>query len=98
VGLAAATAAVAGALVTTSPAQAAALPCYVAGSGNSASAGCFSGSSITWRLVVDCYDRSSLRWPFIVNTVTSRYVTGDGSVSVSCAPSLSAQGRLEVRG
>jgi hypothetical protein len=96
-GLAAGAAARAGSLVAASPAQAAQLPCWLAGSGSTASAGCYSGSSITWRLAADCLDRSNIKWPVVVTTLYSDYVTGDGTQALTCPNSLSAQGRIEVR-
>jgi hypothetical protein len=96
-GLAAAAVALAGSLVVASPAQAAALPCWVAGSGSDASAGCYSGSSITWRLAVDCWDTTNIKWPTLKESKFSPYVTGDGEQHLSCARGLRANGRLEVR-
>ena len=97
VGLAAGAAARAGSLVAAAPAQAAPLPCWLAGRGRTASAGGYSGSSITWRLAADCLDRSNIKWPVVVTTLYSDYVTGDGTRSLTCPNSLSAQGRIEVR-
>ncbi|MET7616040.1 hypothetical protein [Streptomyces sp. NPDC005408] len=93
----AACAAVAAGLLTATPASAARLPCNLAGSGNSASANCYSGSSYTWRLVVDCDDVSSPKWPVRVTTLYGAWHTGDASDSISCGGSLRATGRLEAR-
>ncbi len=93
----AACAAVATGLLTATPASAARLPCHLAGSGNSASATCYSGSSYTWRLVVDCDDVSNPKWPARVSTRYGAWHTGDGSDSLSCGGSLRATGRLEAR-
>jgi hypothetical protein len=96
-GLAACAAVTAG-LLTATPASAARLPCNLAGSGDTASANCYSGSSYTWRLVVDCDDVSNPKWPVRVKTVYGAWHTGDGSDSISCGGSLRATGRLEARG
>ncbi|MFK4596425.1 hypothetical protein RKD30_003092 [Streptomyces pristinaespiralis] len=95
-GLAAAAAMAAGLLAAT-PASAARLPCHLAGSGDTASATCYSGSSYTWRLVVDCDDVSNPRWPVRVNTLHGAWHTGDGSDTISCGGSLRATGHLEAR-
>jgi hypothetical protein len=93
-----ATAAVAtGILAMATPAQAASLPCHLSGSGNSASATCYSGSSYTWRLVVDCLDTTNVKWPKIVGTLYGDYRTGDGTDTLTCAPNLRADGRIEAR-
>ncbi|MFF0063582.1 hypothetical protein ACFYRC_18950 [Streptomyces sp. NPDC005279] len=94
--LAAGAAIVAG-LFTATPASAARLPCNLAGSGDSASANCYSGSSYTWRLVVDCDDVSNPKWPVRDRTVYGAWHTGDGSDAISCGGSLRAQGHLEAR-
>ncbi|HET6360011.1 hypothetical protein [Streptomyces sp.] len=94
----AACAAVAAGLLTATPASAARLPCNLAGSGSNAYANCYSGSSYTWRLVVDCDDVSNPKWPVRVTTLYGAWHTGDGSDSISCAGSLRATGRLEARG
>jgi hypothetical protein len=97
-GLAAAcAAAMAAGLLTATPASAARLPCHLAGSDDTASAHCYSGSSYTWRLVVDCDDVSNPKWPVRVKTVYGDWHTGDGSDSISCGGSLRALGRLESR-
>ncbi|MDJ0340921.1 hypothetical protein QMK19_09180 [Streptomyces sp. H10-C2] len=95
-GLAACAAATAGAL-TVAPAQAAQLPCFLSGSGNSATATCYSGASYTWRLTVDCLDTSNIRWPVTVATISGGYVRGDGTETLSCGGSLRANGRIEAR-
>ncbi|GGO94102.1 hypothetical protein [Wenjunlia tyrosinilytica] len=95
-GLAACAAATAGVL-TVPPAQAAQLPCFLSGSGSSASATCYSGASYTWRLVVDCVDTSNARWPKIVSTLRGDYITGDGTETLSCSGSLRADGRIETK-
>ncbi|MEU9011027.1 hypothetical protein AB0D12_14845 [Streptomyces sp. NPDC048479] len=89
-------AAVAAGLFTATPASAARLPCNLAGSGGTASANCYSGSSYTWRLVVDCDDVSNPKWPARVKTLYGAWRTGDGSDSISCGGSLRASGRLEA--
>jgi len=83
--------------VATPSAQAAQLPCFLAGSGSSASATCYSGSSYTWRLAADCLDTSNVKWPRIVDTKYSGYLKGDGYQSLNCAPGLRAVGRIEAR-
>ncbi|AVZ73643.1 hypothetical protein SLUN_17145 [Streptomyces lunaelactis] len=95
-GLAACAATAAG-LLTATPATAARLPCHLAGSGDTASAHCYSGSSYTWRLVVDCDDVSNPKWPVRVKTLYGAWHTGDGSDSISCGSPLRATGRLEAR-
>jgi len=93
----AACAAVAAGLLTATPASAARLPCHLAGSGDSSSAYCYSGSSYTWRLVVDCDDVSNPKWPVRVKTLHGAWHTGDGSESIACGGSLRAAGHLESR-
>lgn len=95
-GVAATAAALTGALAVATPAQATRLPCHLGGSGGSASAECYSGSSITWRLAADCLDVSNIKWPRHVNTLYSAYRTGDGRVTLTCASGLRASGRIEV--
>lgn len=95
-GLAAVAAAATGALAVATPAQAAQLPCFLSGSGNTASATCYSGSSHTWRLAADCVDTSNIRWPRIVTTLYSGYRTGDGTATLTCAAGLRADGRIEL--
>jgi hypothetical protein len=97
-GLTAAAAAMTGAFALAAPAQAAVLPCWVAGSGSNASAGCYSSPSITWRLVADCWDTSNIKWPTIKATKYSPYVYGNGEQHVSCPSGLRADGRLELKG
>ncbi|WNI14488.1 hypothetical protein [Actinacidiphila sp. ITFR-21] len=94
-GLAACAAATTGALAVA-PAQAAQLPCFLSGSGNSASATCYSGAPYTWRLVVDCQDTRTIKWPVTVTTLYGAYITGDGTETLSCG-SYRAQGRIEAR-
>jgi hypothetical protein len=97
-GMAAVAAAATGTFAVATPsAQAAQLPCFLAGSGSSASATCYSGSSYTWRLVADCLDTSNIKWPKIVNTKYGAYIKGDGTESLSCASGLRAVGRIEAR-
>ncbi len=97
-GVAAMAAAATGTFAVAAPsAQAAQLPCFLAGSGSSASATCYSGSSYTWRLVADCLDTSNVKWPRIVDTKYNGYVRGDGSQSLNCAAGLRAVGRIEAR-
>lgn len=93
----AAGATIAAGLLTASPASAASLPCNLTSNGNSASVTCYSGSSYTWRLVVDCTDVSSPRLPRLVDTVYGAWKTGDGTESVSCGGSLRANAHLEAR-
>ncbi|WP_328538926.1 hypothetical protein [Streptomyces sp. NBC_00344] len=95
--LAACSVTAAGILAAAPAAQAASLPCNLGGSGSSASATCYSGSSYTWRLVVDCNDVSNVRWPVTVTTLYGDWHTGDGTESLSCDGSLRAIGRLEAR-
>jgi len=83
--------------VATPSAQATRLPCHLAGSGSSASATCYSGSSYTWRLVADCLDTSNIKWPRIVDTKYSGYIKGDGTQSLNCDSGLRAVGRIETR-
>lgn len=96
-GMATVAAATTGMLAFAAPAQAAQLPCFLAGSGGSASATCYSGSSYTWRLVVDCVDTSNIKWPKIVYSVAGAYRTGDGTDSITCAAGLKANGRIEAK-
>jgi hypothetical protein len=87
----------AGLLTFAAPAQAASLPCLLGGSGNSASATCYSGAPYTWRLAVDCLDTTNIKWPKLVTTLYGDYITGDGTESLSCKPSLRAIGRIEAK-
>jgi hypothetical protein len=88
---------IAAGLLTASPASAASLPCNLGSSGNSASVTCYSGSSYTWRLVVDCADVSSPMLPRTVSTVYGDWHTGDGTEAISCGGSLRANAHLEAR-
>ena len=65
--------------------------------GNTASATCWSGSSYTWRLAVDCLDTTNIKWPKIVNTLYGDWITGDGTETLTCKPGLRASARLEAR-
>jgi hypothetical protein len=92
-----ATAAAAMTVTFAGPAQAASLPCGLGSNGNTASATCWSGSSYTWRLVVDCLDTSNIKWPKTVNTLYGAYIKGDGTETLSCAGNLKASARLEAK-
>jgi hypothetical protein len=94
-GLTAAAAAVL--LPLAAPAQAASLPCGLGSNANNASATCWSGSSYTWRLAVDCLDTSNIKWPKVVNTLYGAWITGDGTESLSCKPAYKASARLEAK-
>lgn len=91
------TACAAGLFTVATPAQAAALPCGLGSNANTASATCWSGSSYTWRLVVDCLDTSNIKWPTVAYTLHGEWITGDGSDSLSCKPSLRASAHLESK-
>jgi hypothetical protein len=96
-GLAAAAAVVGGVALATGPADAATLPCYTGTNGNTAHGACYSSPMFHWRVAADCVDRSNIRWPVVVNTVYGEWTTGNGDESVTCAPGLSADPRIEVR-
>jgi hypothetical protein len=93
----AAGAVIAAGLFTATPASAASLPCNLSSDGNSGSVTCFSGSSYTWRLAVDCLDRTNPWQPVIVNTLYGEWHTGDGTETLSCAAALHADARIEAR-
>jgi hypothetical protein len=83
--------------LVTVPAQAASLPCGLGSNANTASATCWSGSSYTWRLAVDCLDTSNIKWPKVVNTLYGEWIKGDGTETLSCKPAYKASARLEAK-
>ncbi|MEV0096987.1 hypothetical protein [Streptomyces sp. NPDC050738] len=94
--LAACSASAVGILLTAPAAQAASLPCGLGSDGGSATATCWSGSSYTWRLVVDCNDVSNVKWPVTVKTLYSPWHKGDGTEALSCGGALRALAHLEA--